>query len=201
MTKVLPFFVSHPDFSALSPLPVFRKEQNSNAFGWIVVCKVDEKARKPRFLRAQLREEKRSNMKIEKFSLRDKGALFANAHAMHDCNFTVAYENQTLILTYDKLDQYYDGPPLTPWFENEKKLTIRYHGIDHLRVDLSYGKKAKWYIDSEAVDALAGKELEMYKYSVDSFGKMTLDFWVMIKRSQWAGSIEIRPDEIEYIWE
>lgn len=46
MTKVLPFFISHPDFAVLSPLPVFRKEQNSNAFGWIVVCEVDEKGKK-----------------------------------------------------------------------------------------------------------------------------------------------------------
>ena len=53
-------------------------------------------------------------MRIEKFSLQDKGALFANAHSMHDCEFTVAYENHTLTLTYDGLDGYYDEPPSRP---------------------------------------------------------------------------------------
>ena len=139
-------------------------------------------------------------MKIEKFSLQDKGALFANAHAMHDCNFTVAYENQTLILTYDKLDQYYDGPPdIVLWF-TAKKLTVRYHGKGCFALNLR-DKKEKYYYNEEIVEALAGKELEMYKYSVDSFNTLTLHFWAEKKRKRWVGSIEIRPDEIEYIWE
>lgn len=41
----------------------------------------------------------------------------------------------------------------------------------------------------------------MYKYAVDSFDQITLDFQVMIKRKLWGGTIEIAPDEIEYVWE
>ena len=139
-------------------------------------------------------------MRIEKFTLQDKGELFANARSMHDCNFTVAYEQQILTLTYDKLDQYYDGPGIVPWFE-DRKLTVRYHGKDCFTLMLRNGKKDQYYFDDEIVEALAGKELEMYKYSVDSFNTLTLHFWAEKKRKRWVGSIEIRPDEIEYIWE
>lgn len=45
------------------------------------------------------------------------------------------------------------------------------------------------------------KNLIMYKYAVDSFDQITLDFQVMIKRKLWGGTIEIAPDEIEYVWE
>lgn len=138
-------------------------------------------------------------MKTEKFSIRDKGELFAKANSMHDCSFDAAYENNTLTLTFDHLERYFDGPPITPWFEEYQRLTIRYHGIDSLNLRLKFGKTEKDFYDT--VTPLEGKELIMFKYSVDSFNAMILDFYVTIRKKLWGGTLEIYPDEIEYIWE
>lgn len=138
-------------------------------------------------------------MKTERFSINEKGELFEKADPMHDCSFVASFESNMLILTFDNLDRYCDAPPVTPWFENYKKLTIKYHGIDSLDLRLKCGKKEKNFYDT--VIPLDGKKLTMYKYSVDSFNTLMLDFDVQIKKRLWNGIIEIFPDEIEYIWE
>lgn len=138
-------------------------------------------------------------MKSDKISINEKGELFSKALSMHDCSFVASFKNNTLILTFDNLEWYYDTPPITSWFNNYKKLTIKYHDIRSLRLTLKFGKKEKDFY--ETVAPLEGKELIMYKYSIDSFDAMILDFDVRIKNKLWGGEIKIYPKEIEYIWE
>ncbi len=138
-------------------------------------------------------------MKTEKFSIARKGELFDKAHSMHDCSFNAFFENNTLVLIFDHLDKYYNEQPVTPWFDDYKKLTIKYHNTKFLNLNLKYGRKEKDYYDT--VVPLNGKELIMFKFLIDSFDQMILDFRVGIKKKLWGGIIEISPDEIEYIWE
>ena len=138
-------------------------------------------------------------MKAELFSINEKSELFSKAHSMHDCSFLAKFEQNTLILIFDNLENYLDTPPITHWFDGYHKLTIKYHNTAFVNLCLRYGKKEKNFYDT--VEPLNGKKLIMYKYSVDSFNQMTLDFYVMIKKKLWGGKIEIAPDEIEYIWE
>ncbi len=138
-------------------------------------------------------------MNTERFSFQNKAELFDRVPSMHDCSFTVSYENNTLALIYDHLEQYH-GPSLdSPWFRNFKTVTIRYHGINGLNLTLKFGKKEKVFFDT--VSPLENKELIMFRYAVDSFDTMTLFFTVFIKKKMWGGTIEMSPSDIEYIWE
>ena len=138
-------------------------------------------------------------MKAELFSIDEKTELFTKAHPMHDCSFIASFEQNTLVLTFDNLQNYFDTPPVTYWFEGYHKLTIKYRNTEFINLSLKYGKKEKDFYDT--VDPLNGKELIMIGYSVDCFNQMTLDFYVKIKKKLWGGKMEIAPDKIEYIWE
>jgi len=138
-------------------------------------------------------------VKTDKFSIKRKDEIFTEAHPMHDCSFTASFENNTLVLVFDHLDKYYDAPPVTTWFGDYKKLTVKYRNTEFLNLSLKYGKKEKDFYDT--VVPLSGKELIMFKFSIDSFNYMQLDFRAIIKKKLWRGIIEIAPDEIEYIWE
>ena len=138
-------------------------------------------------------------MKTELLSISEKSELFSKAHPMHDCSFVATLEQNTLILTFDNLQNYFDTPPVTYWFEGYHKLTIKYHSTEFINLSLKYGKKEKVFYDT--LEPLSGKELIMFKYSVDCINQMTLDFRVMIKKKLWGGKMEIAPDKIEYIWE
>ena len=120
-------------------------------------------------------------MKTEIFSLKDKGTLLAKARSMHDCSFTVSYENDTLILVFDHLEQYFGPAPGGPWFDNHQKCTVKYRNVKYLCLTLKYRKKEKNYFDT--VEALTEKEPIMFKFSVDSFDHMYLDFLVEIKKN------------------
>ena len=141
-------------------------------------------------------------MKTEMFLFNDKGELFSKAHPMHDCSFTATFDDNTLVLVFDHLEEYMDvsldGTDIY-WFDNVRKLTIKYHNTEFVNLRLKYGKKEKDYYDT--IDPLNGKELIMFGYSADCFGQMTLDFYVSIKKKLWGGKIEIAPEKIEYIWE
>ena len=141
-------------------------------------------------------------MRTEMILFSDKGELFSKAHSMHDCSFTATFDDNTLVLVFDNLEKYYDvsldGSNVF-WFENAKKLTIKYHNTEFVNLLLKYGKKENDYYDT--VEPLNGKELIMFGYSADCFGQMTLDFRVFIKKKMWGGKLEIAPDKIEYIWE
>ncbi len=140
-------------------------------------------------------------MKIEKFSIKNKGEIFDKANPMHDCDFTATFENNTLILFFDHLDLYYDGfpPVLTHWFEGCKKVTIKYYDIDCIELTLKRRKKELHFYDT--VTELENKKLTMYRYWIDCFDDLFLDFYVNDKKKTWEGRIEICPTEIEYIWE
>lgn len=118
---------------------------------------------------------------------------------MHDCSFNALFEKNTLVLTFDHLDKYCAPSPVVPWFDNYNKLTIKYHNAEFLNLSLKLGKKEKVFYDT--VVPLDGKELIMFKFSIDSFDQIKLDFRVSMRKKLWRGIIEISPDEIEYIWE
>lgn len=138
-------------------------------------------------------------MKTEVFSVGNKNELFSKACSMHDCSFAAALEQNTLVLTFDNLENYYDSTPFTYWFDGYHKLSIKYHNTGFVTLSLKHGKKEKEFYDT--VEPLKEKELIMHKYSVDSFNQMTLDFYVMFKKKIWGGKIDIAPEKIEYIWE
>jgi hypothetical protein len=136
-------------------------------------------------------------MKTELFLFSDKGELFSKANPMHDCSFTAKFDNNTLILTFDHLEEY--DSTLIYGLEGFKKLTIKYHNTEFADLTLKYKKTEKDFYDT--LDPIDGKELIMFGYSADCFGQMTLDFRVVIKKKLWGGKIEIAPEKIEYIWE
>ncbi len=137
-------------------------------------------------------------MKSEAFSMNEKNELFSKAHSMHDCSFTATWEHNTLVLSFDHLENYYDAPGAA-WFADYHKLTIHYRNTEFVNLRLKYGKKEKDYYDT--VEPLKGKKLIMHKYCVDCFDQMTLEFYVMIRKKLWGGKLEMAPREIEYIWE
>ena len=138
-------------------------------------------------------------MKTENFSFTDKGELFEKANPMHDCYFTASFDNNTLVLTFDNLDRYYDSPPDMPWFEGHKKLIVKYHGVDLLDLTLFFKKREKDFCNT--VSPLSDKVLRMYKYSVDCFDEMTLDFDTNSNKKSGRGTLVFSAKEIEYIWE
>lgn len=139
-------------------------------------------------------------MKTERFSFKNKGEIFDSAASMHDCSFTATYENETLTVTFDHLEQYYGPYSDTPWFGDFKKLTIKYFGVSYLDLNLKYRKKEQDYYNT--LSPLDGKELIMFGYAIDSFEAMRLQFRVYyIRKRGWSGTIEISPTDIEYIWE
>ena len=141
------------------------------------------------------------NMKVQTFSIKNKGEIFEHADSMHDCSFVAAYENSVLTLTFDRLEQYCGSATSsdTPWFGDFKKLTVRYSGCKHLTLELKHGRKEKDFYDTLA--PLENKALRMYNYSINSFDEMQLHFTVFEKRRMWDGIISISPAEIEYVWE
>lgn len=138
-------------------------------------------------------------MKTEKFLVSDKGGIFSKANAMHDCSFTLSSEERALTLCFNNLGQYNDGPPITPWFGGYDKLTIHYRDIDGFGLYLQQGKRNKEYFNT--VKPLENCELIMFKYSIDSFDAVILDFFVTQRKKHLNGKIEMYPKEIEYIWE
>ncbi len=130
-------------------------------------------------------------MKTESLSISEKSELFSKAHPMHDCSFIASFEQNTLVLTFDNLQNYFDTPPVTYWFDGYHKLTIKYHNTEFVNLSLKYGKKEKDFYDT--VDPLNGKELIMFGYSVDCFNQMTLDFYVKIKKNFGAARWKLLP--------
>ena len=80
-------------------------------------------------------------MKTELFLFSDKGELFSKANPMHDCSFTAKFDNNTLILTFDHLEEY--DSTLIYGLEGFKKLTIKYHDTEFADLTLKYKKTEK----------------------------------------------------------
>ena len=141
------------------------------------------------------------DMKVKTFSIKNKGEIFEHADSMHDCSFVAAYENSILTLTFDGLEQYCGSATSSdvPWFDDFKKLTIKFLDCECLALELKHGRKEKDFYDTIA--PLENQDLVMFKYSIDSFDAMTLHFTLFGKRRSWGGRIIIYPKQIEYVWE
>lgn len=145
--------------------------------------------------------ERAKDMKVQTFSIKNKGEIFEHADSMHDCSFVAVYENSILTLTFDHLEQYCGSATSSdvPWFGDFKKLTIKFWGCECLDLELKHGRKEKDFFDTIA--PLENQDLVMFKYSIDSFDAMTLHFTLFEKRRSWGGRIIIYPAQIEYVWE
>ena len=138
-------------------------------------------------------------MKTEHYFVCEKDRLFCNAHSMHDCSFTAAYESDSLVLFFDHLEQYRDITNSFMLFDGYKQLRIIYHNVRNFELELKFGKKEMFFCNTVA--PLLDKKLIMFKFSVDSFDQLSLHFSAFIKHRIWGCKIEMQLSEIEYIWE
>ena len=127
----------------------------------------------------------------------DKKELIFNVPSMHDCYFTVLYNDNILTLVFDDLNRYRDLSH-SPIYGDYKKLTIKYY-VSYVDLNLKYLKKKKLSFDT--IEPLDNHILIMYKYSVDSFGEMRLHFNAEKNKKFATATIDILPTKIECIWE
>lgn len=125
--------------------------------------------------------------------------------SMHDSIATqIAIDNKTLVIIYDKLDQSIIGHDGLPYYKS-KKLTIEYAIDSYCDVRLFKNNKYKF------VDLLEEKDkfykltnnctFMSYKYAVDSFEEITLEFTIQGKNKYWNFEIHMDPKRITYYWE
>ncbi|MBQ7378649.1 MAG: hypothetical protein IJW70_03080 [Clostridia bacterium] len=123
---------------------------------------------------------------------------FAEMDSMHDSVAThITIENRTLVITYDNLDQ--------NAIYISKKLTIEYE-IDSY-CDVRFFKNNKY----KFIDLLEEKDkfckltknctFMSYKYAVDCFREITLEFTIQGKNKYWCLEISMDPTKITYHWE
>lgn len=148
-------------------------------------------------------------MNTEKYSKAD----FMQMDSMHDCYATqISIENNTLIVIYDNLDEGVLRTDGLPYYKN-KRLVINYE-FDSFCDAKFYCRKGKY----EIVDLLKEKGrfdkltnnciFSSYKYSVDSFGEITLHFDIrkvrndkLLNNKHWGLEISTDAKEITYSWE
>ncbi len=130
---------------------------------------------------------------------------FAKMDSMHDSLAThISIDNKTLVIIYDTLDQSIIGQDGLPYYQG-KKLTIEYAIDSYCEVRLFKNNKYKY------VDLLAEKDkfykltnnckFMSYKYAVDSFKEITLEFTIQGKNKYWNFEISMDPEKITYYWE
>ncbi len=148
-------------------------------------------------------------MKVEEFLLDQ----FMHMDPMHDSYATeIKVENKCLIIIYDKLDEGVLGEDSTPYCKN-KKLTIKYDFKSYCDAKIYYSKNKFMDLDItdnlKAFNKITNNCLFMsYKYSVDSFGELSLGFSIrkIVNNTQlnykyWGLDIELDAEKITYIWE
>ena len=146
-------------------------------------------------------------MNVQRYSADD----FMDMDALHDHYVTdISLDNNTLIIKYDHLD-WISGPEGLPQYEY-KSLAIKYDFRSFCDVTLFYENNKYKCIDllkkKSVFDKLTKKfEIQSYKYSVDSFGEITMHFWGTKYRKNsrkilCSLSMEIHMDakEISYYW-
>lgn len=130
---------------------------------------------------------------------------FIKMHSMHDSLVSqILKEDNRLIIIYDNLDinsldadgfLYYKGKKLTVKYEFESVCNAILYKDNRIKyMDLS----AEW----EKFNKLKNKiTLISYKFSVDSFGEITLSFSVCSKSKYRSLDIITDAVNITYIWE
>jgi hypothetical protein len=130
---------------------------------------------------------------------------FMEMDSMHDYTATqISIKDNTLIVVYGELDKEGIGEDGLPYYEY-KKLTIEYEIQSYC--DAKVFKKNNYkFIDllreKNQFDKLTKSgRFKSYKYSVDSFGELTLHFDIRFKNKGRSCEIELDAEKITYHWE
>ena len=141
-------------------------------------------------------------MKIQTYTREN----FMEMESMHDFFASqILIDSKRLIIIYDNIDKYIfnkDGTPYYPF----KKLTVEYVIDSYCDVQLYYKNSKTTYLDlldeKDKFDkALRNSTFLSYKYAVDSFRELMLNFTVCGKSKCHCFEILLDPVSITYIWE
>lgn len=144
---------------------------------------------------------------------------FMDMDPMHDAYTSKIYnDGNTLIIEYEELD---DGinevlDPKGNSIYKDKKVTIKYEcqkceqfSLCDMILCSSRNNKFRYIEFDEFIKTYKDYTFESYKFALDSFGGLTLYFWVhkyvndKLKKVKYDTLIidELYPIKIEYIWE
>lgn len=148
-------------------------------------------------------------MKIDVYQVNNSMSM----DPMHDSYADeIRIENNSLIIVYDKLDEGVLEPDGMPYYKS-KRLTIKYEFQTHCDARFYYSKNKYLWIDmlddANKFNKITKDCIFMsYKYSVDSFNEIILDFEIhkgsrnqYKKYKYWGLEISLDATDITYIWE
>jgi hypothetical protein len=137
---------------------------------------------------------------------------FMEMDPMHDSNASkIQVINNTLIITYDDLDKGVQNADGSPYYKY-KRLVVKYEFDSFCDAKLYYGKNKYKIIDlPEQLDAFNkltnGCTFMTYKYSVDCFKEITLNFFIRKMRKDrclhntyWGVEISLDATRVTYDW-
>ncbi len=148
-------------------------------------------------------------MTIKEFNIE----TFKNMDSMHDSYASeIKLDNTTLTIIYDKLDEGVLSQDGQPYYKN-KKLTIKYNFDSFCDAKIYYSKNKYFLIDmienySKFDKIVRNCLLQSFKFSVDSFNELMLDFSIRKrikgkyhKYKYWGLEIYMDAIKITYCWE
>ena len=126
-----------------------------------------------------------------------------NMDPMHDSiadNFSI--KDETLIINYHELDKGVLGPDGLPYYKF-KNLSICYKYESYCEVMVYSKNKYKSYEIEDFIKKFCVCKFESYKYYVDSFHELKLEFTIRKCKNNRPVRIEVCLDPIEiiYSWE
>ena len=147
-------------------------------------------------------------MNVQQYQVKNNMSM----DSMHDSYADeIRIENNSLIIVYDKLDEGVLGPDGLPEYKN-KKLTIKYEFQSCCDAKFYNKNKCLWIDMLEDINMFNKITKDCifmsYKYSIDSFNEITLDFGIhkgsrnqYKKYKYWGLEISLDATNITYIWE
>ena len=130
---------------------------------------------------------------------------FMEMDSMHDYTATkISIQDNTLSVVYGKLDQEGIKEDGSPYYKY-KKVTIEYEIQSYC--DAKIFQKSRYKLidllrEKNQFDKLTKNGIfESYKYSLDSFGELTLYFDIRFKNKNWSCEIELDAEKVTYHWE
>ena len=148
-------------------------------------------------------------MRVEKF----EKDTFMQMDSMHDSEVReIKIEDKCLFVVYENLDQSLLSANGTPYYK-EKKLTITYEFDSLCDATIYYGKNQFLFLDmitdmKKFMKIIKGCQMMSYKYSVDSFGELTLNYALnkmkngkCQKYKYWGIEINLDVINVTYTWE
>ena len=145
---------------------------------------------------------------------------FMEMDPMHDSNASkIEVINSALIITYDGLDQGVQNADGSPYYKY-KRLVVKYEFDSFCDAKLYYGKNNYKIIDlpehSDTFNKLTNGYIFMsYKYSVDCFKEITLNFDIrkmrnfdirkmrkdrFLRNKYWGAEISLDATRVTYDW-